>query len=96
MLDYDYDAKADVFDLDEVFYAGVIEAADWEVRFPANRLGERIMAVLVDIYGNEARLVIPSADFAPGKPGKTTRAAKPSAQKSVKKAIPAKTKSKKT
>ncbi|MDO8369879.1 MAG: site-specific DNA-methyltransferase [Candidatus Nitrotoga sp.] len=95
MLDYDYDAKADVFDLDEVFYAGVIEAAGWEVRFPANRMGERIMAVLVDIYGNEARLVIPSADFAPGKPGKTARAAKSSAQKSVKKAIPAKTKSKK-
>lgn len=96
MLDYDYDAEADVFDLDEVFYAGAIEAAGWEVRFSANRLGERIMAVLVDIYGNEARLVIPSADFAPGKPGKTSRAAKPAAQKTVKKSTPAKTKSKKT
>lgn len=86
MLDYDYDAEADVFDLDEVFYAGAIEADGWEVRFPANRLGERIMAVLVDIYGNEARLVIPAADFALTK----------TAQKPVKNATPAKAKSKKT
>lgn len=73
MLDYNYDADADVFDLDEVFYAGAIEAAGWEVRFPPSRLGERIMAVFVDIYGNEARVVIPAADFAPARPRKTAR-----------------------
>lgn len=84
MLDYDYDVEADVFDLDEVFYAGAIEAAAWEVRFPANRLGEKIMAVLVDIYGNEARLVIPVADFASAKPGKAMRAALPAAKKVTK------------
>lgn len=70
MLDYDYDAVADVFDLDEAFYAGGIEAAGWEVRFPANLLGEKVMAVFVDIYGNEARVVIPAADFVPAKPGR--------------------------
>ena len=90
MLDYDFDAVADVFDLDEVFYAGAIEAACWEVRFPANRMGEKIMAVFVDIYGNEARVVIPAADFAPSKPGNVTRAALPAAKKVTK------TKSKKT
>lgn len=63
MLDYDYDAANDVFDLDEVFYAGLIEAAGWEVRFPADRLGEQIMAVFLDIYGNEARVVIPASKF---------------------------------
>ena len=70
MLDYGYDAEADVFDLDDVYYAGGIEAAGWEVRFPANRLGEKVMAVFLDIYGNEARVVIPAADFVPAKPGK--------------------------
>lgn len=73
MLDYDYDAEADVFDLDEVFYAGAIEAAGWEVRFPVNRLGERVMAVFVDIYGNEARVVIPATDFGPGKPARAAK-----------------------
>lgn len=81
MLDYDYDAEADVFDLDEVFYAGAIEAARWEVRFSANRLGEKIMAVFVDIYGNEARVVIPAADFAPAKPGKKAASTKTKSKK---------------
>jgi site-specific DNA-methyltransferase (adenine-specific)/adenine-specific DNA-methyltransferase len=70
MLDYDYDAEADVFDLDDVFYAGGIEAAGWEVRFPPNRLCGKVMAVFLDIYGNEARVVIPATEFAPARPGK--------------------------
>lgn len=96
MLDYDYDAAADVFDLDEVFYANAIEAAGWEVRFPTNRLTEKLMAVFVDIYGNEARLVISASEFGPAKPNKQTRATKPTAAKTtVAKAVTAKTKSKK-
>lgn len=65
MLDYDYDAEGDVFDLDDVYYAGTIEAAGWQVRFPASRLGAQAMAVFLDIYGNEARVVIPATDFVP-------------------------------
>jgi site-specific DNA-methyltransferase (adenine-specific)/adenine-specific DNA-methyltransferase len=94
MLDYDYDAEADVFDLDEVYYAGTIEAAGWEVRFPANRLGAQVMAVFLDIYGNEARVVIPAADFAPVNPTKATRA-KAAPKKATAKATAAKPKSKK-
>ena len=94
MLDYDYDAEADVFDLDEVFYAGTIEAAGWEVRFPANRLGAQVMAVFLDIYGNEARVVIPATDFGPAMPTKATRA-KATPKKATTKATPAKLKSKK-
>ena len=94
MLDYDYDAEADVFDLDEVFYAGTIEAAGWEVRFPANRLGAQVMAVFLDIYGNEARVVIPAADFGPASPIKATRA-KAAPKKATTKAAAAKSKSKK-
>ncbi|MBE7423820.1 MAG: site-specific DNA-methyltransferase [Zoogloeaceae bacterium] len=96
MLDYDYDATADVFDLDEVFYANAIEAAGWEVRFPANRLTDKLMAVFVDIYGNEARVVIQGGDFGPAKPSKRARAAKPTAAKAATaKAATAKTKSRK-
>lgn len=94
MLDYDYDAEADVFDLDEVYYAGTIEAAGWEVRFPANRLGVQVMAVFLDIYGNEARVVIPAADFGPASPTKATRA-KAAPKKATTKATAAKSKSKK-
>jgi site-specific DNA-methyltransferase (adenine-specific)/adenine-specific DNA-methyltransferase len=74
MLDYDYDAEGDVFDLDDVYYAGGIETAGWEVRFPAKRLGDKVMAVFLDIYGNEARVVIPASEFVPSKPGKRASA----------------------
>ena len=58
MLDYNY--ENDVFDLDAVFYADAIKKAGWEVRFPLESLGRRVMAVFVDIYGNEARELIPA------------------------------------
>jgi site-specific DNA-methyltransferase (adenine-specific)/adenine-specific DNA-methyltransferase len=61
MLDYDYDG--DVFGLDDVFYADEVEKAEWELRFPADGLGKEIMAVFVDIYGNEARELIPATRF---------------------------------
>jgi site-specific DNA-methyltransferase (adenine-specific)/adenine-specific DNA-methyltransferase len=63
MVNYDYDTKSDVFDLDAVFYAETIQEADWEVRFPLEPIGKQLMAVFVDIYGNEAREVIPATKF---------------------------------
>lgn len=57
MLDYDY--NGDVFDLDAVFFADAIEKVGWEVRFPVEAVGGQVMAVFIDIYGNEAREVIP-------------------------------------
>lgn len=63
MLDYDFDTESDVFDLDAVFYAEAIQKADWQVRFPLESIGKQVMAVFVDIYGNEAREVIPAGKF---------------------------------
>ena len=61
MLDYNYDR--DVFDLDAIFYADAIEKADWEVRFPLESIERQVMVVFVDIYGNEARELIPAERF---------------------------------
>jgi site-specific DNA-methyltransferase (adenine-specific)/adenine-specific DNA-methyltransferase len=68
LLDYNYGSdgaedNADVFDLDEVFFADGLKNSDWEVRFPINRLGAKVMVVFVDIYGNEARDLIPAENF---------------------------------
>lgn len=82
MLDYDFDTESDVFDLDAVFYAEAIQKADWEVRFPLESIGKQLMAVFVDIYGNEAREVIPASKFGAGG---TEVAAKP-VKKAAKKA----------
>jgi DNA modification methylase len=67
MLDYDFDSESDVFSFDAVFYAEALEKANWEIHFPVAELGSQVMAVFVDIYGNEAREVIPSSKFSSGK-----------------------------
>ncbi|MGQ0503706.1 MAG: site-specific DNA-methyltransferase [Myxococcaceae bacterium] len=64
MLDLDFEEKNQIFDLDEVLYAGQIADDGWELRFPFEKLGERMMAVFIDTYGNEARVVIPRNEFA--------------------------------
>lgn len=66
MLDFDY--NGDVFDLDAVFYNHQMEAAGWEARFSAESLGNNVMAVFTDTHGNEAREVIPLAQFGPQPP----------------------------
>ena len=63
MLDFDYDEETKVFDLDEVHYADAIEKAGWKVRFAMEHLGGKIMAVFLDIYGNEARVLIDAKEF---------------------------------
>jgi len=63
MLDFDYDEKAKIFDFDEVHYADVLEKEDWKVRFRVDQLGKKMMAVFLDIYGNEARVLIDAAAF---------------------------------
>ncbi len=63
MLDYDFDERAQVFDLDAVFYADALQKEDWTVRFPLENLGTKLMAVFIDIYGNEARVVIDAKEF---------------------------------
>lgn len=61
MLDLDY--KDGVFDLDAVFYNNELESEGWCARFPLESLGENLMAVFIDIHGNEARHLIPRKQF---------------------------------
>lgn len=98
MLDFDYDEESQVFDLDEVQYADAIEQAGWKVAFRPDVLGKKMMAVLLDIYGNEARILIDANDFGPARkkaPAKTRKAApkkkaaakKPTGRKTAKKGV---------
>jgi site-specific DNA-methyltransferase (adenine-specific)/adenine-specific DNA-methyltransferase len=67
-----------------------------DIRIPAASLGERVMVVLVDRYGNEKRLEIAREEFAGGEPSHrrvTKQAAKKTA---VKKSAAKKTTAKKT
>lgn len=63
MLNYDFDDNSQVFDLDAVFYADALEKTGWALSFPVDSIGKKIMAVFIDIYGNEARVVIEPEQF---------------------------------
>ena len=63
MLDFDYDEGTKVFNLDEVHYASDLEKDGWKVRFLKDRIRKKMMAVFLDIYGNEARVLIDAAEF---------------------------------
>lgn len=63
MLDYDYDEKSQVSGLNDIFYSDAIEKDGWKVRFPIENLGKKIMAVFIDIYGNEARVLMDVEEF---------------------------------
>ena len=89
MLDFDYDEQDNVLDLDEVQYADAIEKAGWKVLFRADAPEKKMMAVFLDIYGNEARVVIDTGEFAPT--AKTT-STKATARTAKQKASPAKRK----
>ncbi|MCL2046449.1 MAG: site-specific DNA-methyltransferase [Oscillospiraceae bacterium] len=62
MIDYDYNGR--VFNMDDVFYARQMQNTGWQTVFPINQMGEAIMLVFIDIYGNEAREVFARSSFA--------------------------------
>jgi site-specific DNA-methyltransferase (adenine-specific)/adenine-specific DNA-methyltransferase len=80
MFDFDFDGE--VFDLDMVFYGDQLKRNEWEARFPYEGLSEKIMAVFLDIHGNEAREVIPREAFGKLKP-LASRTAKKGAKKNA-------------
>ena len=63
MLDYDYDSAKGIFEFDEVFYANALSKEGWTVFFSYENLGENIMAIFIDVYGNEARELISVKSF---------------------------------
>lgn len=73
MVDFDYDEKSKVFDFDEIYYADEIGKAEWKVRFRVNQLGRKMMIAFLDIYGNEARVLIDRTEFGNGTTNKSRK-----------------------
>jgi DNA modification methylase len=73
MLDLDY--KGEVFELDQFYLADELQKASWQVSIPAVLIGKQVMAVFIDIYGNESRELIPRPKFglSSARPAKVTR-----------------------
>ena len=61
LLDLDYNDS--VFQLYSYIYAKDMEAADWHAWFRMEDIGEKMMAIFMDIYGNEANIVLTREDL---------------------------------
>jgi site-specific DNA-methyltransferase (adenine-specific)/adenine-specific DNA-methyltransferase len=77
LVDLSYDNE--IFGLDAVFFADDLERDDWKFSFPLESVGERIMVIYIDLFGNEYREVKVAAEF-----GAVNKATRP--RKSTKKA----------
>lgn len=63
MVLFDLDFDGDVFNFDKVFYAHQLKEAGWTAWFPTEEVGETVMVVFIDIYGNESQVTIPGKSF---------------------------------
>lgn len=63
MVDFDYDDKEKVFDLDKAVYANEIEKNNWEIHLPLKFIKNKMMLIYLDVYGNEYREIKAKADF---------------------------------
>lgn len=63
MVDFDYDGK--VFDLDKVIYAHEAQDNQWQFELPTSDIEDNFMLVFLDIYGNEARIVVDKKMLSP-------------------------------
>ena len=61
MLDYDFDGE--FFDLDKVFYAEDLKNNNYEVCFTENKVKGQMMAIYIDIFGNDKREIKTLKDF---------------------------------
>ena len=59
-----------------MIYAEALEKAGWLIDLPIESIGHQVMAVFVDVYGNEAREVIPGSKFGALKAKRAAKSAK--------------------
>jgi site-specific DNA-methyltransferase (adenine-specific)/adenine-specific DNA-methyltransferase len=61
MIDMNYNGEW--FNFSKWISSKDIEKNDWEIRLDAKKLGEKIMVVYIDTYGNEKKEVLSLKNF---------------------------------
>lgn len=61
MIDYDYNGE--YFDMDDKWFAGDLEKNNYEIRFPIEKLTDRMMIIYMDVFGNERKEIKGRKDF---------------------------------
>ena len=63
MVMIDYNFNGDYFNMDDKWFASDLEKNEYEIRFPVERLKEKIMIVYMDVYGNEKKEILTVKNF---------------------------------
>jgi len=63
MVMIDYDFNGEYFDMDDKWFVQDLEKNNYEVRFPIERMKDKVMIVYMDMYGNEKKEVKGLKDF---------------------------------
>nr|WP_313024233.1 site-specific DNA-methyltransferase [Brucella intermedia] len=63
MIDPAFGGSPDVVDVQHVEFGDDVRKSEGMFKFPVPKTGNNVMAIFVDIYGNEAREVIPASCF---------------------------------
>jgi len=63
MVMIDYDFNGDYFDMDDKWFASDLAKNNYEIRFPAEKLTDKMMIIYMDVWGNERREVKRIKDF---------------------------------
>jgi len=66
MVMIDYDFNGEYFIMDDKWFASDLEKTDYELRIDPEKIGERMMIIYMDVYGNEKREVKTLEDFKRG------------------------------
>jgi len=61
MIDYDYNGE--YFDMDNKWFASELASSGYELRFAPDKVGEKMMIIYMDIYGNERKEVKSLKEF---------------------------------
>ena len=63
MVMSDCDYNGEYFDMDDKWFAGDLEKNNYEIRFPREKLTDRMMIIYMDIFGNERKEIKEEKDF---------------------------------
>ena len=61
MIDYDYNGE--YFDMDDKWFADDLKKNNYEIKFPMEKLTDRVMIIYMDVFGNERKEIKGRKDF---------------------------------
>jgi len=63
MVMIDYEFNGEYFDMDDKWFASDLEKNNYEIRFPVEKIKDRMMIIYMDVYGNERKEIKGQKDF---------------------------------